>query len=78
MSEPVFTDSGIKNLEMQIDYCRTSEDLIPSRRWELEALLHRLECAEAYINSMPKDVTDENCRLHKAWRKASGKQEAGG
>jgi len=72
-----FTDDDLKRLkEMTPKNDRVRIEFITLGGWykfDLAALLARLEAAEAYISSMPEDVTDENCRLHKEWRKAAGK-----
>jgi hypothetical protein len=61
----MFTDEDLKALKKMLSDSQADTD----PRWELIA---RLEAAEAYILSNPEDVTDENFRLYKEWRKTMG------
>lgn len=60
----IFSDEDLKRLKENVSTMQIKG---------MEALLARLEAAEAYIKSMPENVTDDNERLHKAWRKSAGK-----
>ena len=69
----IFTDEDLKRMyDLNSDGMKNSI-LSLYVNSDICALLARLEAAEAYIQSMPENVTDNNHRLYRAWGEAMGK-----